>query len=459
MQYWLRKNNIEKGPFTKEALLSQGIGASDLIRIDGDSLWQPASEIPALKDGLGGTAKPKYKFTADKQLREIKDTPASRAVEEDKKTETPSSGSPFRRMPSAVPKKKTSSPAPEPTGAQKAVNAKKEVVHPQKQEHPHEPAGPAATSVSHKGAAVPHQVQRIEDAPLKEIKQRPAPKPIRVASKPQNSNFFKEFFLPIIIIGALGTLAWWGFKKFTSPSDSSALSHLDSIKNRQAQMRMGADSPSKGTAAEATAKEIAATQIQPAAKMSQMTQQDSLKTAAAQHLDTSTAALQQAPSPNQADTDATAAREGLTATERTPLPKEEVASIQPQPKKTAETPPAVKAIEPVAPKTATAKPAAKKAPSKISDYVSLSLNKQPEAGIKNMKINVHNSSAEDLNIAVIEVKYYDKAGKFIQGETLQSGKISAGKSTSLKVPASKDAERITYKVSLISGDNVYLMGQ
>ena len=58
---------------------------------------------------------------------------------------------------------------------------------------------------------------------------------------------------------------------------------------------------------------------------------------------------------------------------------------------------------------------------------------------------------------MIDVKYLDTDGNTLAGETLEANNIGAGKTVTVKVPNNKDAVNIIYKVSLISGDNLYLM--
>lgn len=486
MQYWLRRNNIDHGPFNKEALLSHGLIPSDLIKVDGGSVWKSPNSFAELQQGLQGTPKPKYKFTADKKLIEIKDEDNSKRESPTPKGEPPAAGpSPFKRMPSALPKKKpTAAPAVDKTniaGNEKAkerarLNARGESPVPPVQT-PSNPHNQAQASI-HGHQKVHAQVQSLDEAPLREVRHHPTPKPIRTASRPQNSHFFKEFFLPIIIIGGIGFLAWWGYKQFTTPSSNAgitaaSLSDGDSLQRGSGQQ----DSQKYNTASKDKAEGPAAipmhqsgdktSQQKTAAAGHNATARDSSQPANASTKPAGSAVTQAtkptATTPPPANTTTKTAAQNTPAQKGGDTDKNEVAITKPVPVKT--DPPVEKKSD-----TPASTPAKKEAPKKepvkktqksssIADYVSLSLNKAPESGIKNIKIKVNNNSKDDLNIAVVEIKYYDKDGKFVQGETLQTGKIKAGKSTTLKVPNSKNAERISYKVSLISGDNVYLMGR
>lgn len=500
MQYWLRRNNIENGPFTREAIISQGLQTNDLIRLDGDSDWKPVSHFRELQIALQSAPKPKYKFTADKQLIEIKEGHKEGQKEGYKEKDTQldknqqsditnneqvgsghsgvagNSNSPFKRMPSALPKKK---PAQTPPVDHTEVNATEKAKERARLIATNKTAGteplvgsaPAASNqasnahLATSGNAHPKiqsRVQSLDEAPLREVKHHPTPKPVRTTAKPQNSHFFKEFFLPIIIIGAIGFLAWWGYKQFTAPKIlATGLNGADSSEIALNEANQGADtqnsrpsakpegpaaipvthangSSSKPTTGDSTH------QVKPAKALSDSSQAKK-------------ATVQAAPKSTTAPAPIIKASEDKKDGEPPVTPTKQATAKTQQPTDKTDTPEVDQASK--APtKKATTKPPAKKAAS-IGDYVGLSLNKTPEPGIKNVKIKVHNTSKEDLNIAVVEIKYFDKEGKFIQGETLQTGKIGAGKSATLKIPSSKNAEKISYKVSLISGDNVYLMGR
>jgi len=465
VQYWLRRNNIDKGPFTKEALLSQGLHSSDLIKIDGDSEWKSPNSFTELQQG---TPKPKYKFTADKKLIEIKeDTTAS--VKPDAaapKPEHPTGPSPFKRMPSALPKKKGAAPLPaDNTNVHANEKARERARMGAAQDTS---AGQSSHIQAHASAAGHHQkvhaqVQSLDDAPLRELRHHPTPKPVRAAARPQNSHFFKEFFLPILIIGGIGLLAWWGYKQFTSPASDSAMTAISPPADDSARAGRSNNDTQQNNAARTEGPAAIpmhpsggnTTKVNTQLKAGSDSSQAAAKPPAKATASTKTPAVSAVTKPK-------------TTVENTPSAQDSSKDKKPATQQAA----AVKAPAPAEKKTDTpATVTAKKEPEKkepakpvqkassIADYVSLSLNKAPEAGIKNVKIKVHNTSKDDLNIAVVEIKYYDKDGKFIQGETLQTGKINAGKSATLKVPSSKSAERISYKVSLISGDNVYLMGR
>lgn len=478
MQYWLRRNNTEKGPFTVEALMLQGLQPTDLIKIDGASEWKPVTEYQDLLKAAQSPSKPKFKFTADKQLIEIKDS-ASQVHQRANKSATLTgntakaggqssqlnSNSPFHRMPSALPKKKTNVIPPESASDHGMIDHAKE----RARQNATQASGPAVgSSAAHNssGQEIRARVQNLDEAPLREIRHYPTVKAVRTTTaKPQNSHFFKEFLLPIIIIGAIGAFAWWGYQQFTKP-DKQLVNTVASEPAMDAANNASQDAP------QSLSQEVSAIPLN--------------NTGTTSHRDvnkdtTSKPAPAQTASKSAAETDSGEAVEKSKATAPavtasvppvTPSKDTQAATAVPKPATTA--PPTVTTVrpsetqrsvpnvkkepEPEAEKATTPVPEVKKVMT-IADYVRLSLNQDPQPGIKNIRIQVRNTSKEDLNIAVIEVRYFDKEGKFIQGETLQTGKIDAGKATTVKVPSSKNADRISYKVSLISGDNVYLMGQ
>ena len=75
-------------------------------------------------------------------------------------------------------------------------------------------------------------------------------------------------------------------------------------------------------------------------------------------------------------------------------------------------------------------------------------------------IQVKNISDVDLDLAVVDVMYYDASGRFRKGETLYLHNLRAGKSVTIKTAKDADAAYATSKVSLVSSDSngVYAVG-
>lgn len=448
MQYRLLRNNIEYGPFSKDDLLLQGLKTTDQIKIVGENSWRAVSSYADFKTLLEPISKPKYKFTADKQLVEIKNEDKSVANSKVINPDEPATPSPFKRTPSAIPKKKIPASGPQQPSSTTGVPSTDPDKGVNRKENRSEPNQPYIK---------PSTVHHIEHAPKFEQHRNITPKTVKNKQAVSNSNFTKEFILPIFIIGGIGCLIWWGYTKYSSNGGTinsgdtvAQAAVMDSATHNNPVITKDKDSSvKKGTG---TTTNIAKSGTPSSGRS------DSLRKAERQHrIQDSLAAIRQ----KAAGQVAPAVKDSPNATDKEVAKADIVKKTEPvaqAPKQVPEQKPAES--KPTAPKVTAAsnKPAAKKA-SSIGDYVNMSLNKTPDNGIRNVKINVQNISKEDLNIAVIEVKYYDATGTFIKGETLQTGKIAAGKSVSLKVPNSKDASRISYKASLISGDNVYLMGK
>ena len=93
----------------------------------------------------------------------------------------------------------------------------------------------------------------------------------------------------------------------------------------------------------------------------------------------------------------------------------------------------------------------------MKDYVRLDLNKPSSAGFVNAKIRVNNISNTKLDIAVLRVRYLDDKSNLIKSETIQVENIPAGRSVIVGIPDNKEASKISYGVSMVSGADVYIM--
>lgn len=406
MQYYLSRNNHVTGPYSKEALLRHGILPTDLIKEESDAEWRASESFGEFKSAIS-TAKPKYKITADKEVIEVKNNTAK----SQEAIEIPAN-SPFKRMPSAVPKKKNADEIP----AQEKAETKKDI--------PRNTVKPSVANTE--------QALKYEKNEYRKVTKTPVTKAQR---KDNSTNAFKEIFAPLFILGGIGFVVWFGYKKFFSspanpsnavvqavPADSLSKRQLppDTVKHTNPVV--------KKTVTDSSAYYARRDSI----RQAERAKKDSLALIAG-------AAKKDSGKSNKAATESAAVKKEL--------------AVVPETKKAAATPDIPTTI----------KPAEKAAPAKknksIGDYVALSLNKIPDKEIKGIRLNVKNISSQALNIAVVDVSYLDTNGNVIRGETLQAGNIGAGKSVSVKVPNEKNAANISYKVSLISGDSVYLMGK
>ncbi|MEP6467652.1 MAG: hypothetical protein ABJB05_15185, partial [Parafilimonas sp.] len=94
----------------------------------------------------------------------------------------------------------------------------------------------------------------------------------------------------------------------------------------------------------------------------------------------------------------------------------------------------------------------------ISAYVSVPEYIQMNNGSADLKIE--NISDIHLDLAVVDVQYFDASGRFIKGETLYLHNLKAGKNVIVKTPKDINAQYATSKISLVSSDaaNVYVIG-
>ena len=98
---------------------------------------------------------------------------------------------------------------------------------------------------------------------------------------------------------------------------------------------------------------------------------------------------------------------------------------------------------------------------KIADYVSVQEELQQSDEGKQMKLHVKNNTSTPVDLVVLDLQYYDVNGKFKKGETLYVNHLSANDAVALNAPAVKNAQRIDYKVSLLSieKNGVYLIAE
>lgn len=404
MQYYLSRNNHVTGPYPKEALLRHGILPSDLIKEESGAEWRAPESFSEFK-GAAGIAKPKYKITADKEVVEVKnDIPKNQEP-----PEMPAN-SPFKRMPSAVSRKKNMD---ENTDVQKA-ETRKDISR-----------SPVKTAATNAEQTPKTEYKKVAKAPV-----------IRAQRKENATNAFKEIFAPLFILGGIGFAAWFGYKKFFSSPAGPSNAAVQAVPADSLSKQPLPDTavPTKSVAVKKAVTDSSAYYARrDSIRQAERAEKDSLALLA------TAAAKKDSVHINKA------------ATESTTIKKE---ATVPENKKTNAASNTAATVKPAEKKNATAKKS-----NSIGDYVALSLNKIPDKEIKGIRLNVKNISSQALNIAVVDVSYLDPNGNVIRGETLQAENIGAGKSVSVKVPNEKKAANISYKVSLISGDSVYLMGK
>ncbi len=100
-----------------------------------------------------------------------------------------------------------------------------------------------------------------------------------------------------------------------------------------------------------------------------------------------------------------------------------------------------------------ATPVAKQnAPKKIEDYVAVKKIGGAGNAVENVRLQVNNISDFPIDLAVIDVQYFDSKGKYQKGETMYVKNIDGGNNVEVRVPDSDKSSSIKYKVSLVSSE-------
>ncbi|HNP21996.1 MAG TPA: hypothetical protein PKM63_05350 [Panacibacter sp.] len=101
-------------------------------------------------------------------------------------------------------------------------------------------------------------------------------------------------------------------------------------------------------------------------------------------------------------------------------------------------------------------PAPEKTEKNIDSYIMLRSLGSSSPGAS---YRVENISDVALEMVMIDLQYYDAAGKFKKGETIYVRNINPGQSVSVKAPEDANASKITSRVSMISSEqnNLYLI--
>ena len=100
-----------------------------------------------------------------------------------------------------------------------------------------------------------------------------------------------------------------------------------------------------------------------------------------------------------------------------------------------------------------ATPVAKQAaPKKIDDYVAVKKIGGSGSTVENVRLLVNNITDFPIDLAVIDVQYFDSKGKFQKGETMYVKNIDGGNNVEVRVPDSDKSSSIKYKVSLVSSE-------
>lgn len=103
--------------------------------------------------------------------------------------------------------------------------------------------------------------------------------------------------------------------------------------------------------------------------------------------------------------------------------------------------------------TTVPKPLVKPSASKnISDYLSVKKLGGSTASVQNVRLLVNNVTDFPIDLAVIDIQYFDSKGKYQKGETMYVKNIDGGNNVELRVPDSDKSSSIKYKISLVSSE-------
>lgn len=422
MLYKLLRDNVETGPYTKSELMGMNLHSSDFIRPDVEgSNWILANKFAELKDKIVENApKPKYKITADGKLVEISNTTNPHNAATSENTGEPATdNAPFKRTPSPLPKKKT-----------EAEENKDKAFDYQAKE----------TTGNHaKTSNTAFFGSKTETIKPKQKKEKAAKR---------SGSVLKEFIIPLAILGGLFA-GWSYYNSRTGNGTKETRETINDMVSDFKQDSIKSVNPNDLATATTPVTEVAVPNF------------DSVKVAVAPpKKNTDSIAL--AKKLAAARDSAMAARKAAEA--KQPKPEEKIAATETKPKEDTKPAPAPKTVtKEDTPKTSTpaketpkATETAKKGGS-VRDYVRLDLNKPSTEGFVNAKIRVNNISKINLNVAVVRVRYLDEKSNVIKNETLQVENIPAGRSVIVGIPDSKSAAKISYGVTMLSGDDVYIM--
>jgi hypothetical protein len=96
---------------------------------------------------------------------------------------------------------------------------------------------------------------------------------------------------------------------------------------------------------------------------------------------------------------------------------------------------------------------------RIEDYVTVSNANGPSSTIQNMHLSVQNNTDNPIDLAVVDIQYFDANGRFQKGETVYVNDIPANENIDVKVPDSRSSSHINYKVSLVSSAQKTLVAE
>ncbi len=473
MLYRLLRNNKESGPFTTLQLKEMGLKPYDLLWTEGrGAAWQYASEIPELKSFAPTVEEQPFdRFLKRKEALETAQQPATTA----KKTKPRfriSNGQLIMIEAGSmeVANNGTIKETTQVRLPKEPVAAKEETVAPNWQEAYTE-WQPQAKVVK---AEKPVEVETKYSESLDDLKKRYAEKVLNEkTAKPASSLSTAAVKQNIMAAVALIVLAVGGYIGYTLKQKDAAVTEGKPIVERAdvvGDNGLASAQNDNNNKANTSDRNAANTAASPVNKNDQIKKTAPVATKEAEV----TTVVKNKINPVQSQT-ALLKKEINTSVASTHLPNNKTAdkTVAAIPKKTepAKTNnntavskplpqpqlPANSVNKSVSNNTTTTpsetKPVLKQnEPKNINDYLSVKKVGGGSTGVQNVRLLVNNVSDFPIDLAVIDIQYFDSKGKYQKGETMYVKNIDGGNNVELRVPDSDKSSSIKYKVSLVSSE-------
>ena len=428
-QYRLLRNNKESGPYSKTQLAELGLKAYDLIWVEGKSAaWRYPGEIKDLEDFAPPVEEQPYDrfYKKEKEGTEKKQQPPIKVVEKKpkpriritadwRKLDTEKTAIPAIEKPSMPP----SSGSTEEPGWKKIYADWKTRKNPEIKEQP--------------------EIVEMEtkfSQPLSEIKEKYVETILKPRQEERINSSLRKAALYVILIPVILAAVWIGYK-FKSKSqtivqqvpaqnanENPAVTHENTAEilpqnNTNAVTENSDPAENKTTQKTQQDLDVSSEKI---VKKDQVIEPVKQPSNHGNHILKNETKTPAATDSKKLISDVPAAKD-----EGTPKLKQEVPAINNPVKNTAK--------------------------NKMDDYVVVNNpDKSYQNGVEDGRLVVKNKSDFKIDLAVVDVQYYDGNGKFQKGETVYVRNIPANNNVEVNIPDSKNSMSITYKVSLISAE-------
>ncbi len=507
MQYRLLRNNKESGPYTKAQLEDLGLKPYDLLWIEGrGGAWQYASEIDDLKSIAPVVEEQPYdRFYKGKEKATTTTTVSSRqvtsftnnAAETGTATLKPPkpririSGDkvvmidnaalqqpqPITNVISSIPKEQTAVAIPKPAPKQEAAKVVQGVgLH---WENMYEDWKGEEVPVAEKPA--PANVQTIEEVKQRYEESKLKHFDVKNHTKSNPSAVKQNIMAGVaILVLAIGGYAGYKLNESGATNRTQATPIVE-----KAEVVQGENSPLQNSDEAALNTTTTAQQTTSNNTTAATTGEIKSTLPAAGNTAITPASTVENKSPELAEYKKEANPPAKSTTTVTPAntiikPEDKTSAVEQQTSATAksntattkenkeeETPYTIRkpnVSAPVQATPATEAPEVKhEAPKKnIKDVITVSkLGNTNTSSVQNVLLSVKNVSDFPVDLAVIDIQYYDANGRYQKGETMYVKNIGAGNNVNVRIPDGKTARTINYKVSLVSSEQktLYLVGE